>query len=92
VSPPAVNRRNRPRIASGIVSGLVLALLPKCPVCLAAYLAMLTGLGVSVAAAAIIKTSLASLCLLILLWLSITALARSACPGNYGAARRKKRA
>lgn len=64
------------RIAGGIASSLVLALLPKCPVCMAAYLAMLTGFGVSVAVAAIIKTSLGTLSVLILVWLAATAVLR----------------
>lgn len=36
----------------------VLAIMPKCPVCLAAYLAMATGLGVSVTAAAYVRSGL----------------------------------
>jgi hypothetical protein len=70
--------KNRLRIAGGIGSGLVLALLPQCPVCLAAYLAVLTGLGVSVAVAAIVKASLAAVCGIILAWLLSTALLRFA--------------
>jgi hypothetical protein len=46
---------------------------------MAAYLAMLTGLGVSVTIAAIIKTSLVTLCVVILLWLLTTALVRLNC-------------
>jgi hypothetical protein len=71
--------KNSLRISGGIGSSLVLALLPKCPMCMAAYLAMLTGLGVSVTIAAIIKTSLATLCVVILLWLLTTALLRLNC-------------
>lgn len=71
--------KNSLRISGGIGSSLVLALLPKCPICMAAYLAMLTGLGVSVTIAAIIKTSLVTLCVVILLWLLTTALVRLNC-------------
>ncbi len=60
------------KISGGIASSIVLAMLPKCPVCLAAYLAALTGLGISVAVASMIKTSLATLCVLVLVWLLTT--------------------
>lgn len=41
---------------------LVLALLPKCPACFAAYLALGTGLSVSVAEASFLKTLLIGIC------------------------------
>jgi hypothetical protein len=36
-----------PEIVSSVVPAVILVLLPKCPVCIAAYIAMVTGIGAS---------------------------------------------
>jgi hypothetical protein len=53
---------------------LILALLPKCPGCLAAYVALGTGISLSVAAAAIFRTLLIGVCVATLTWVLVSTL------------------
>jgi Fe2+ transport system protein B len=55
-------------LAKFSLSALVLALLPKCPACFAAYIALGTGISVSVAAASFLKTLLVAICVGMLIW------------------------
>lgn len=49
--------------AGWIIPGVVLALLPKCPLCLAAWLSLMLGIGISVTTATVLHATLIILCL-----------------------------
>jgi hypothetical protein len=57
-----VNARRCCDVAGTVAPAAVLVLLPKCPACVAAYLAIGTGIGVTVSTAAYLRTMLLVVC------------------------------
>lgn len=74
-TPTALNARCKawsPRIRAALAWALpitTLALIPKCPACLAGYVLILTGFGVSLPLAGNIRLALIASCVLLIAWL-----------------------
>ena len=65
--PPSLARRSF-NVATKMVPIAILAVLPKCPMCLAAYVALGTGIGISLAAATYIRFLLIAVCVTSLIY------------------------
>lgn len=66
VSPRPSHWRRVSEIVGWIAPSATLVLLPKCPVCVAMYVALVSGVGISVASAAKVRMLLLILCVAIL--------------------------
>ena len=64
------------RAVSWIMPGVVLAAMPKCPLCLAAYVALFTGCGISLVAASFAWWFVAVGCVAVLVYLATTSVLR----------------
>jgi hypothetical protein len=75
--PPAASRRRwGGEIAGWIIPGVTLVLLPKCPICMAAYVALFSGVSLSFASASHLRTSLQIVCVTALFFLVMKRLCR----------------
>ena len=58
------------------IPGAIFALLPKCPLCLAAYVALGTGIGISISTATYLRASIFALSVMTLVFLAARLLYR----------------
>jgi hypothetical protein len=67
---PAAFVRHCCKSVGWIIPGSILVLLPKCPACIVAYLAIAGGIGISITAAAYLRMALVILCGTLLVYLA----------------------
>jgi hypothetical protein len=67
---PASRSRRGSEIAGWIAPSITLALLPKCPMCVAAYVALATGIGISLPTATCLRAMLVALCVASLVFMT----------------------
>ena len=57
-----------------MVPGTLLILVPKCPLCVAAYIALATGVGVSISTATFLRFAMIGLCVASLVYMIVASL------------------
>jgi hypothetical protein len=60
-----------PRTVGGTLSAVLLVLMPKCPICLAAYVSVATGVGIGLMTAKYLRMGLIVVCVASLVWVSV---------------------
>jgi hypothetical protein len=73
--------RRGAKITGFLLSGATLVLMPKCPLCLAAWVTLATGIGLSAASATCLRAGLLLVCTATLLGLGLSALRDIRRPG-----------
>ena len=71
---PSSARRRGFKFVRFSLPTLILVLLPKCPACFAAYVALGTGISVSVAAVSLLRNLLIVICIASIVWIVASAL------------------
>jgi hypothetical protein len=72
--------RHCPEVVSSVLPAVILVLLPKCPVCIAAYIAMVTGIGLSLPVTSHLRTLLVVLCATSLIYFVVRQIQRRFAP------------
>ncbi len=65
-------------IAGWALPSAALALMPKCPACVVAYVGLATGLGISLSTASLVRTGIVILCVALLLFAAARLVVRAA--------------